>query len=421
MSSLRVTGPAPSGLPSAFRPLPRAGVVHVVSEAMERGFGSDGLPWANMGQGAPETGPLAGAPDRITRIDFDCDAHEYAPLAGVPALREAVAALYNERYRKGQASQYTAENVLIFPGGRAGLTRWAATLGSSSVGYLVPDYTAYEGLFESVGKADAVPMEDPRFADPAQSAEALGEAIATHNLSSVLLSNPGNPTGRVRSDEELADWVATCRRTGTVLALDEFYAHYVYDRPAPVSAAVYVEDVDRDPVLVFDGLTKNWRYPGFRLSWMVAPKSVVELLARCCAFLGGGTMRPLQEAVIPLLAPAVADQEAQVLRTHYARKQADMAERLTGLGVKVDPMPRGSFYLWGDVSALPEGWNTAIDFLDRALDCQVIAIPGQAFDINPNGGRTGHTGAWDRHLRFSFGPEWESLVAGLDRLEASLA
>ncbi|MCH2102307.1 MAG: aminotransferase class I/II-fold pyridoxal phosphate-dependent enzyme, partial [Planctomycetes bacterium] len=245
MSSLRVIGPVPPGLPSAFRPLPRAGVVHVVSEAMERGFGSDGLPWANMGQGAPETGPLIGAPNRMARLEFDCDAHEYAPLAGVMALREAVAALYNTRYRKGQASQYTAENVLIFPGGRAGLTHWAATLGSGSVGYLVPDYTAYEGLFETVGKATPVPIEDPRLADPGNSAEALGEAIAMRNLSSVLLSNPGNPTGRVRSDEELSAWVAIASRAGTVLALDEFYAHYVYDRDTPVSATAFVQDVDR--------------------------------------------------------------------------------------------------------------------------------------------------------------------------------
>ena len=132
-------------------------------------------------------------------------------------------------------------------------------------------------------------------------------------------------------------------------------------------------------------------------------------------------MRPLQEAVVPLLDPAVANQEAKVVRMHYARKQVDMAERLTRMGVRVDPMPRGSFYLWGDVSELPEGWNTSLDFLDRALDCQVIAIPGQAFDLNPNGSRSDQTGRWGAHLRFSFGPEWVSLAAGLDRLEASLS
>lgn len=420
MSLFSVTGPVPSGLPSAFRQLARTGVVHVLAEAAARGYGRDGKPWANMGQGAPETGPLPGAPERMCELSFDCDDHEYAPLAGLLETREAVAALYNARYRRGKASQYTAENVLICPGGRAGLARWAAMLDHGKVGYLFPDYTAYEGLLEAVGLSVPRPIDDPRLDDPAQSAAALADAIDAQGLASVLISNPNNPTGRVRSDEELAAWISVARETGTTLALDEFYAHYVFDREEPVSGARYVEDVNEDPVLLFDGLTKNWRYPGFRLSWLVAPKQVIELLASCCAFMGGGTMRPLQRAVVPLLDPAVADQEAKVLRTYYARKQKLMAERLSRIGVRIGPLPRGTFYLWGDLSGLPEGWNTACGFLNRALDQQVIAIPGQAFDLNPEGSHAADIGEWDHHMRFSFGPEWSQLEAGFDRLEAAL-
>ena len=101
-------------------------------------------------------------------------------------------------------------------------------------------------------------------------------------------------------------------------------------------------------------------------------------------------------------------------------KQKLMAERLERLGIRVDPLPRGTFYLWGDLSGLPEGWNTALGFLERALDQQVIAIPGQAFDLNPEGSHAADIGAWDHHMRFSFGPEWSQLEAGFDRLEAAL-
>lgn len=421
MSTLRATGPAPSGLPSAFRPLPRRGVLHAVSEAMTRGFGTDGRPWANMGQGAPETGPLEGAPARITEFHFDCEQHEYAPLAGIPELRAAVAALYNARYRRGMASQYSAANVMISPGGRMALTRWAAVLGSGTVGYFPPDYTAYEGLFEAVGGATPVPVDDPRLADPAASAQAFEHAIYTHNLASALISNPNNPTGQVRSGVELQSWVDVARRTGTTLALDEFYAHYVYDAPGPVSAAAYINDVDRDPVMLFDGLTKNWRYPGLRLSWIVAPKQIIDLMLRCSACLDGGCMWPVQNAVLPLLDFAVANQEAAVLRSFYAGKRARMQERLRRLGVQFSPTAQGSFYLWGDVSALPKGWNTALDFLDRALDQQVVVIPGQAFDLNPEGSHANATGAFDRHVRFSYGPAEASLTAGFDRLEAALS
>ena len=388
---------------------------------MARGFGKDGRPWANMGQGAPETGPLEGAPARITEFHFDCEQHEYAPLAGIPELREAVAALYNARYRRGMASQYSAANVMISPGGRLALTRWAAVLGSGAVGYFPPDYTAYEGLFEAVGAATPVPVCDPRLSDPATSAQAFEHAIYTKNLASALASNPNNPTGCVRSGEELQDWVTVARRTGTALALDEFYAHYVYDTPGPVSAAAYVEDVDRDPVMLFDGLTKNWRYPGMRVSWVVAPKQIIDLMTHCSACLDGGCMWPVQNAVLPLLGLELANQEASVLRNFYAGKRARMQERLLKLGVQLSPKARGSFYLWGDVSFLPDGWNNALDFLDRALDQQVVVIPGQAFDINPEGSHAAGTGAFDRFIRFSYGPAEASLSAGFDRLEAALS
>jgi aspartate/methionine/tyrosine aminotransferase len=374
-----------------------------------------------MGQGAPETGPLEGAPARIMEFHFDCEQHEYAPLAGIPELREAVAALYNTRYRRGMASQYSAANVMISPGGRLALTCWAAVLGSGTVGYLPPDYTAYEGLFETVGAATPVPVVDPRLGDPRASASAFEQAIYAQNLASVLISNPNNPTGQVRSDEELAEWVKVARRTGTTLALDEFYAHYVYDAPGPVSAAAYVDDVDRDPVVLFDGLTKNWRYPGMRLSWIVAPTPIIDLMTRCSACLDGGCMWPVQNAVLPLLNPTVADQEAAVLRSFYAGKRDRMKARLEKLGVQLSPTARGSFYHWGDVSRLPSGWNTALDFLDRALDQQVVVIPGQAFDINPEGSHSMGTGAYDYFVRFSYGPAEASLAAGFDRLEAALS
>ncbi|MSP93108.1 MAG: pyridoxal phosphate-dependent aminotransferase, partial [Myxococcales bacterium] len=103
---------------SAFRPVPRTGVIYVMAEAAARGFHYGHPDWANLGQGAPETGPLPGSAPRVERIDIDPACHEYAPVGGLLELREAVAALYNARYRKGMRSQYSADNVAISAGGR---------------------------------------------------------------------------------------------------------------------------------------------------------------------------------------------------------------------------------------------------------------------------------------------------------------
>lgn len=112
--------------------------------------------WANLGQGAPEVGPIPDAPPRMETIPVPVDSLEYAPTTGVKgvlhcpyffssflqfsALREAVANLYNNMYRQGKASQYTYENVCIVPGGRSGLSRVAAVIGDvyCVLSFLVP-------------------------------------------------------------------------------------------------------------------------------------------------------------------------------------------------------------------------------------------------------------------------------------------
>lgn len=63
--------------------------------------------WANLGQGAPEVGEIEGCPSKPTHVDVGVHTREYAPTAGVKELREAVANLYNDNYRRGKRSQYT--------------------------------------------------------------------------------------------------------------------------------------------------------------------------------------------------------------------------------------------------------------------------------------------------------------------------
>src|SRR5215510_13444798 len=97
--------------PMAFRNVPRTGVIFVTSEAERHGYRANDPAWCNLGQGQPETGPLAGGPPRITELEIPTDSYEYAPVAGLLELRAAVADAYNRRYRRGMPSQYSAENV----------------------------------------------------------------------------------------------------------------------------------------------------------------------------------------------------------------------------------------------------------------------------------------------------------------------
>jgi N-succinyldiaminopimelate aminotransferase len=215
-----MTTPAPPSTLQAFRTVPRTGVVYVTKEAMARGYGSADPEWSNLGQGQPDTGSLPGAPPRVDVVAIDPDDHYYAPVAGVWELREAVASLYNRLYRRGMASQYTAENVAISGGGRAALTRVVASLDQVNLGHFLPDYTAYEELLDIFRLVSPIPILLRREQGYGFSVEDLQREVLGRGLSVLLFSNPCNPMGKLVSGGELADWIAVGRDLDCTLLID---------------------------------------------------------------------------------------------------------------------------------------------------------------------------------------------------------
>jgi hypothetical protein len=419
--------PATSG---AFRKVPRTGVIYVMGEAARLGYAYQPDPgeddWCNLGQGMPETGPLPCAPDRCAAVSISVGDQEYAPVAGLWELREAIAGFYNRTYRRGMPSQYSAENVSISGGGRTSLTRAAAALGQINLGHFLPDYTAYEELLDVFRLFSPIPilLEGERQYD--FSVRDLRREILGRGLGAILASNPCNPTGKHVRGEELAAWVRTARELDCTLLLDEFYSHYLYAsagerEPLMESAARYVEDVDEDPVVLFDGLTKNWRYPGWRVTWTVGPKDVIDAVASAGSFLDGGGSKPMQRAAIDLLEEGHVARETAAIHKAFSRKRQIMLEGLRRLGVTVDAPPEGTFYVWGSVAGLPDGMNDGMSFFRAGLERRVITVPGQFFDVNPGKRRAGRASRFSRYVRFSFGPSEEVCARALRRLEAMVA
>lgn len=407
---------------AAFRPVPRTGVIYVTVEAQKRGFSLDAPDWCNLGQGQPDTGVLPGAPSRVTHIEVHESDLDYAPVPGVWELREAVADLYNRLFRRGMKSQYSAENVGIAGGGRVAVMRACAAIAPIHLGHFLPDYTAYEELLDVFRRFLPIPiLLDPKHGYEF-TREELEEEILGRGLSAILASNPCNPTGKVVQGETLAGWVETARDLSCALLLDEFYSHYVWTGDQSIiSAAQYVENVDEDPIVVFDGLTKNWRYPGFRVSWIVGPKRVIESAASAGSFLDGGGVAPMQRAAIDLVQEEPTLAETAALQTEFKRKRDFLLEGLKDIGVRFDLEPQGTFYAWGDLSKLPPSLRNSDDFFRAALDRKVICVPGHFFDVNPGKRRTGRPSRFVQHMRFSFGPPLPILKEALDRLRAMVA
>ena len=389
-------------------------------EAMARGFSYGDAHWANLGQGSPETGVIPNAPPRIESVTIAGSHQQYAPVAGNKDLCQAVADFYNTVYRRGKKSKYTRDNVSIASGGRLALTRIASALGNVNMGHFIPDYTAYEELLSVFKAFSSIPILLDAETDYKIPLDALKKEIRGRGLSALLVSNPCNPTGQLVEGEALREWCQLARECQCSLILDEFYSHYIYTgadngQAKMVSAAAFVEDVETDPIILVDGLTKNWRYPGWRISWTLGPKAVIETIASAGSFLDGGANHPFQSVAATLLKPQLAAQETLAIQRHFGRKRSFVLGRLRQMGITVDAEPAGSFYVWANLSGLPEPLNDGMSFFREGLKQKVIIVPGVFFDVNP-GSRRLH-GRYENYCRISFGPEMKKLEVGLDALE----
>jgi len=427
-----VTGNKPKGvLPETINPdeetVPgiqhpgSTGVIYCSERAMANGFSyADAHAWANLGQGAPEVGPIPDAPARPETIPVPMNSLEYAPTTGIKKLREAVANLYNVTYRQGKESQYTYENVCIVPGGRAGLSRVAAVVGDVYCNHQIPDYTAYSQVLGAFKRLVPVPTILDEKHKYRMNIDQTKKDVRNHGISVVLASNPRNPTGQVIKGNDLKDLVSLSRE-GTTLILDEFYSWYIYpdndhDFGKSISSATYIDDVNNDSVIIIDGLTKNWRLPGWRICWVIGPKNLVTALSQSGSYLDGGANHPMQLAAVPLLDPAHVALEKVALQKHFKAKRDHVLSRLHQLHLDVAIPPNSTFYIWLNLEKLPAPLNNGLTFFEELLKEKTIVIPGIFFDINPSHRRNLFHSPCHHFVRLSFGPPLEDLDRGLDAI-----
>lgn len=345
---------------------------------------------------------------------------EYGPTAGIKPLRQAVASLYNAHHRQGKSSQYTYENVCIVPGGRAGLIRIAAVLNNAYLGFFIPDYTAYNEMLTLFRNFAAIPSPLSEADGYHIHPDKISDEIS-RGTSVILTSNPRNPTGQVVCNPELAQIQDICRDRATLI-MDEFYCGYNYTSNCDgtvISAAENVEDVDEDDVLIIDGMTKRFRLPGWRVAWIVGPKEFIKAIGSCGSYLDGGTNVPFQEAAVSMLEPARVLTEMRALQSHFLMKRDYVIGRLKEIGFRFDKtnLPDSTFYIWLDLSGLPEGISDGLNFFQKCLEQQVIVVPGIFFDLNPAKRRDLFDSPCHHFVRLSYGPRMDVLKKGLDAIE----
>ena len=409
------------------RYVPYMGVIWTVNEASKLGFYNGHPDWCNVGQGQPEVGAIDGAPDRIESLKLQPSDAAYGPVGGTLEVREAIADWVNRTYRKGM-SQYTAENVSFACGGRLALTRlYSIFKDGARIAYKNPDYTAYEDyLYPLRHNCELIELraeEKDGFTVPVERFENFMHDVRPNAF---VFSNPCNPTGQVIKDEAMDRYIEAARKENCLLGADEFYATFSYNEdgsPAEkaVSALPYVKDINRDPVIVFDGLTKGFRYPGWRAGWAIGPKYLIEMINRAASAVDGGPSTMVQRGVIEELAEGHAEAELLATRKEFAVKRKMMMEGLAELGIHTPAnQPLGTFYLWASIENLPGKLSDADYFFHACLQKKVITVPGHFFDVRPF--RVRPTNEPYRHwVRFSYGPNRQTIKTALERIAQVIA
>ncbi|MEM6478886.1 MAG: aminotransferase class I/II-fold pyridoxal phosphate-dependent enzyme, partial [Pseudomonadota bacterium] len=229
----------------------------------------------------------------------------YASVPGIDALRDAVAARVSTQ--SGVATH--RENVLITPGGQAGLfAAHRAALDAGDTGlFLDPFYATYPGTIRGAGAlAQPVPCAPeagfmPRAADIAKAAQAASRPR------SLLINTPNNPTGVVYDRETLEGIARACRDHGLWLFSDEVYEGQVWaGRHLSPRALPHMSE----RTLVIGSMSKRHAMTGSRVGWIVGPAPVIEHLINLATHTTYGVPGYIQEAAAFALAlgPAFEDE-----------------------------------------------------------------------------------------------------------------
>ncbi|MBD3300666.1 MAG: aminotransferase class I/II-fold pyridoxal phosphate-dependent enzyme [Candidatus Moranbacteria bacterium] len=395
-----------------FTQFNQSGVIKVMEEARKHGYTVSDKTWCNFGQGSAEPGIIKGAPERITSFKVSHKQNAYAPVSGLNILRQHTADLYNQLFRnKKNLVKFDLENVDISGGGRMALSRIIASLGKIKVAYFVPDYSSYEGILSVFNNIDPIPYYLKAQNNFQFNLAEFKKFQQKYKIKALILSNPSNPTGNVIIGRKLKALIEFAREAKFLIIFDEFYFNYLYDEQKQLfSATEYLKNIEKDPIIIISGLSKSWRYSGWRVCWSLGPKKIIQKLSIVGSFLDGGTSNPLQNASLQIINRDNLIKETKAINRVFTQKRNLLVENLQKLDFIVNK-PKGSFYVWANVKNLAEPINTGIKFFNQALREKFIVVPGKYFDLNPH--RRRRKLNMTDYVRFSFGPNLNQIKIGI--------
>ncbi|KTS02363.1 pyridoxal phosphate-dependent aminotransferase [Microbacterium testaceum] len=377
-------------------------------DAKAKALQAAGRPVISYAAGEPDFATPSFIVDAAAKALQDPKNYRYTPAAGLPVLREAIAA----KTLRDSGLEVAPSQVIVTNGGKQSVYQAFQTVVNPGDEVLLPApyWTTYP---EAIALADGTPVEVFAGADQDYKVTvAQLEAARTDKTTVLVFVSPSNPTGSVYTPEETAEIGRWALEHGIWVITDEIYQNLTYEGVRAVSIVEAVPELAEQTILV-NGVAKTYAMTGWRVGWMVGPADAMKLAGNLQSHLSSNVNNVAQIAAAAALNGP--QDEAEQFRLAFDRRRQLIVSELAKIdGVEV-PNPLGAFYVYPDVRGLlNRSWGgvtptTSLELADLILEkAEVAVVPGEAF--GPSG-----------YLRLSYALGDDQLLEGVQRLQRLFA
>lgn len=322
---------------------------------------------------------------------------KYLPSAGLPALREALAA----HYAKRRGISYNASNFIVSPGGKFScyLAIMSVISPRDEVIIPAPYWVSYPEMVKLAG-GTPVYVKATDAADFKVTVQQL-ESVCTPKTKLLILTSPSNPTGAVYSAQELKEIMDFAIARDILVMSDEIYSTLVYDGVEAISPASLSEEA-KEHTIVVSGFSKAFSMTGWRLGTLCAPDAIAKAVANLQSQTSSNATSFAQYGALAAMEnEALADAAVAEMKKSFDRRRLMLLEGLNAIDGVFCRRAQGAFYLFPNISSFG---MASVDFCAKLLEEKLVAVvPGSAFGS-------------DENVRFSYAVSDETIQKGIERM-----
>ena len=325
---------------------------------------------------------------------------KYAPAAGIPALRSALAEKY---FEKGVLDKKNPAQVIVSPGGK--YSCYLAILATCGPGDEViipaPYWVSYPEMVKLAGATPKVIFagDDQGFkVSPDQIEDALSPSSKL-----IILNSPSNPTGCLYDRAEMESIMDLAIRKDLLVMSDEIYEYLLYDGSVHHRPASFSKEA-QERVITVSGFSKTFSMTGWRLGTLVANPTIAKAVANLQSQTTSNATTFAQYGALAAVQNwEAAMQAVQDMLVHFDRRRLLLLDGLNAISGIECLRSQGAFYLFPKISSY--GLSSE-QFSDKLLENEKVAVV------------SGHAFGADGYIRLSYATSDEIIQKGLDRISS---